>query len=203
MITQSAEPNEDDPDLGIESSSLICVRPWKLSTVAQSADGPVIRTIQSDPPIGDFDLIGHLNVHCVQLVPGISALPPTDSDLDEDAWVDPSTSASPSVSAPHRSPSFSAESIHDDQHANHRPAHDDNGLWASTGRGIRAHNPLIGYTAFLNKQTSTDCPLLLLFSLPLSFFLATFVPALALIKTNQSKGPLHSVVCVYLMKNAR
>ena len=150
-------------------------------------------------------MIGHRNVHCVQLGPASSALPPADNGLDEDAWVDPSTSASPSVSAPHRSPSSSAESIHDDQHADHRPAHDDNGLWASTGRGIRAHDPLIGNTAFLNKQTSTKhlhCPLLLLFSLPLSFFLATFVPALALIKTNQSKGPLHSVVCVYLTKNA-
>ena len=163
----------------------------------------MICNIRSDPQIGDFDLIGHRNVHCVQLGPASSALPPADNGLDEDAWDNPSTSALPSVSDPHRSPSYSAESIHDDQHANHRPTHDDNGLWASTGRGIRAHNPLIGYTAFLNKQTSTDCPLLLLFSLPLSFFLATFVLALALIKTNQSKGPLHSVVCVYLMKNAR
>ena len=64
----------------------------------------MIRTIRSVPPIGDFDLIGHRNVHCVQLGPGSSALPPADNDLDEDAWVDPSTSASPSVSAPHRSP---------------------------------------------------------------------------------------------------
>jgi len=108
-----------------------------------------------EPPIGDFDLIGHRNVYCVQLGPASSALPPPDNGLDEDAWVDPSTSASPSVSAPHRSPSSSAESIHDDQHAEHRPAPDDNGLWASTGRGIRAHDPLIGNTAFLNKQTFT------------------------------------------------